>query len=300
MNVSYFIHFTDDPTIASSASLTKPNVQRGAAMLFATAEFRKLVCTGMLPPERIGKKKTLICATAYKYMFNACRIPHHEQDSYRIYDPSRNNHCIVARKGHFFSIVLVDDDGNALPVTVLEDQLQQCIEFADRIPSSRPKLGLMTSGNRDEWAGARDQLLNAGGLAMKEALEQLESGAILLNLDDEEPISRQECGELFWTGGLKSGGNRWFDKSIQIMISNNGKAGGIAEHSMMDGMPVVVYYDYITKVTYAEAKRRSRTGSYSIPIVHDIFSEPLGLVDVSLVEAFETTGKKHFLVCGFR
>ena len=276
----------------------KANIQRGAALLFATAEFRKLVCTGMLPPERIGKKKTPICATAYKYMFNACRIPHREQDTYRIYDPSRYNHCIIARKGHFFSVTVVDEQGDALPVHVLEAQLQQCIELAGRIPSSTPKLGLMTSGNRNDWADARDQLLDSGGLAMKQALDELESGAILLNLDDESPVSRQECGDLFWTGGLKSGGNRWFDKSIQIMVSNNGKAGGIAEHSMMDGMPVVVYYDYITKVTYAEAIRRSRSQPVSIPIVRDIFSRSLSQVDTALVEALETKGKIAIFVGG--
>jgi carnitine O-acetyltransferase len=207
-------------------------------MLFAAAQFRKLVVTGQLPYERVGKKKTPICATAYKYMFNACRIPHRDHDTYRIYDPSCYTHAIVARKGHFFSIQLVHpSSGNPLPVTDLEEQLRQCILLADSFPSSRPKFGSMTSSNRDDWADAREKLLHAGGLAMEDAFEQLQSGALLVNLDDEAPVSRQECGDLFWTGGLKSGSNRWFDKSIQIMVANNGKAGLIAEHSMMDGMP---------------------------------------------------------------
>lgn len=232
VNVSYFFSFVDDPTVDVSSS--SPNVQRGAAILFATAEFRKLVVTGQLPYERVGKKKTPICATAYKYMFNACRISRREQDSYCIYDPSRYTHCIVSRKGHFFSIQLVHPEtGNPLRVTELEDQLRQCIALADAIPSTRPKLGLMTSGNRDDWADARQEILATGGSAMEEALEILQSGAILLNLDDESPVSRQELGDLYWTGGSKSGENRWFDKSIQIMVTNNGKAGLIAEHSMM-------------------------------------------------------------------
>ena len=216
VNVSYFFSFVDDPTIDATGS--DSNVQRGAALLYATAEFRKQVITGQLPYERVGKRKTPICATAYKYMFNACRIPQREQDSYRIYDPSVYTHCIVARKGHFFAIQMVHPTtGNPLPVTELEDQLRQCITLADSIPSSRPKLGLMTSGNRDDWADARQQLVDAGGMEMEKALEKLQSGVILLNLDNESPVSRQELGDLYWTGGLKSGENRckqwqsWFD-----------------------------------------------------------------------------------------
>jgi carnitine O-acetyltransferase len=249
VNVSYFFHFVDDPTIdstssgsgsGSSSSSSQSNIQRGAAMLFGAAEFRKLVCTGQLPAEKVGRNQTPICSTAYKYMFNACRIPRRDQDSYRIYDPCRNSHCIVARKGHFFAVELTDpESGDPLPVPVLESQLQKCIQLADDIPWSRPKLGVMTTGNRDDWADTRETLLRIGGLVMEEALEKLESGAILLSLDDEAPVSRQECGEIFLTGGLKSGENRWFDKSVQIMVANNGKTGIVGEHSMVrcDSIP---------------------------------------------------------------
>ena len=54
--------------------------------------------------------------------------------------------------------------------------------------------------------------------AMEKALEKLQSGAIVLNLDDEEPVSRKDCAVLFLSGGLNSGHNRWFDKSINLMI----------------------------------------------------------------------------------
>ena len=202
-------------------------------MLYATAEFRKLVVTGQLPAEKVGKKQTPLCSTAYKYMFNACRIPRHVQDSYRIYDPSLNTHAIVARKGHFFSVELVDSEsGDPLPVAVLEDQLRQCITTADGIPNSRPKLGIMTSAHRDNWSEAREKLFELGGSKMESALETLQSGAIVVCLDDGAPVSRQECGEVFLSGGLKSGENRWFDKSIQLLVENNGKCAFLGEHSM--------------------------------------------------------------------
>jgi carnitine O-acetyltransferase len=277
-----------------------PNVQRGAAILFATAEFRKKVVTGQLAPELIGKKQTPICATAYKYMFNACRIPCLAQDTYRIYDPSRYTHSIVARKGHFFAMELIHPvTGNPLPITQLEDQLRECIAIADSIPSHRKKLGLMTSQNRDDCAIARKALIQAGGITMEKAMERLESGAIVLNLDDESPVSRQELGNLFWTGGIKSGENRWFDKSIEIMVTNNGKAGLVAEHSMMDGMPVINFANYITSVTYGQARRKSiHQKDIYLPVAHptveDIFADALALCDADLVSKLGIQAWKAF------
>jgi len=303
VNVSYFFHFLDDPTLHYTAcnsnissnissnvsSSAKVNVQRGAALLYSTAEFRKMVCTGQLTAEVIGSKtrgnQAPLCSVAYKYMFNSCRVPQRQQDAYRMYDPSQHTHSIVSRKGYFFSIELVDGESqDPLPIEVLEAQLERCIEMADDLScvgasdmasdmaldvtsdmasgmtlslSPRAKLGLLTSQNRDDWADGRQQLLDIGGDAFGKDLERLESGAILLNLDDHSPVSRQECGEMCWTGGMKGGHNRWFDKSIQVCVSENGKSGFLGEHSMMDGMPCVRYADYITGVTYAEAKRRS-------------------------------------------
>lgn len=57
-------------------------------------------------------------------------------------------------------------------------------------------------------------------------------------------------------GNLTSGNNRFFDKSMQIFVTNNGKAGLLGEHSMMDGMPMVGLADHVTATTYAAAAQR--------------------------------------------
>lgn len=85
---------------------------------------------------------------------------------------------------------------------------------------------------------------------MEEALKELESGAVLLCLDiDDTVVARSEIAELLLHGTGK--GNRWFDKSVQLIVSANGKAGLLGEHSMMDGMPVVQLANHITKTTYS-------------------------------------------------
>jgi carnitine O-acetyltransferase len=71
---SYFFQLADD-----SAALM--GVQRGAAALRASTEFRQLVCSGDLPQDMIGAD-TPLCSVAYKYMFHACCVPKLHQDSY--------------------------------------------------------------------------------------------------------------------------------------------------------------------------------------------------------------------------
>jgi carnitine O-acetyltransferase len=239
INVSYWFAFVDDDTTASSTTTTStvpPNIQRAAAMMYSTGEFRREVVTGNLPAEELGRNKIPLDSTAYRYMFNACRIPHQVHDSYRIYDPSRHKHAIVARKGQFFAVDFVDDLGNPLPIEILQDQLLQCVHMADSIAADEyAKLGILTSTNRTSWADHRDRLLSVGGTAMQDAMQELESGAFVVNLDDTEPQNLDEHSEMLMTGGTVSGENRWFDKSMQLIIANNGKAGLLNEHSMMDG-----------------------------------------------------------------
>lgn len=252
VNVSYFFHLADDPTLPK----TMPkNVSRAACILHAIAEHRYLVCSGSMTQETIGKNRTPLCSVAFKYMFHSCRVPQREMDSYRMYDPSVHKHVIVARHGRFYAMDFIDEATNEpLPFSVLAGRLQRIMDMADEAMATKGtgiQVGWLTSQDRDSWADAREDLVSIGGVTAQLALEKVESGAILLCLDNEEPVSRKQCGEIFLHGKKTSAHNRWFDKSIQIMCCNNGKAGFLGEHSMMDGMPCVGLADRIVNTTYA-------------------------------------------------
>ncbi|CAB9525485.1 Carnitine O-palmitoyltransferase 2, mitochondrial [Seminavis robusta] len=300
INVSYFFQLKDDPTCFVGDSDVQ--IKRGAALLWHTAEYRYKVCSGTMPAETVGKKKIPLCSTAFKYMFHACRIPQKDQDAYRIYDPSRHTHAIVACKGHFFAVDFLDQQGNVIPVSVLEQRLQQCVDMAHaQVPLL--ELGWMTAANRDEWAQGRKALLDAGGVAMETALEKLESGAMVLNLDvDEAPVSRDE-GAYLWLHGMNpldgdtKPCNRWFDKSIQLIVAKNGKTGFLGEHTMMDGMPLVGFAEHVAKHSHQEAVEGSAiyNGNVSNGGVENIFQAALPEVAASpaVQKAFQEAKEEY-------
>ena len=193
--MSYIFQLDDDkslPTNTTTEELYKTNqfnlgIKRGAAALIATAEYRKLVCSGKLPVERIGKNQTPLCSVGFKYMFHSCRIPQRNSDTFKIYDPSQYRHCIIACKNQFYAMDFVNENQDPLPLPVLERGLERCVEMAKEASmngTSLPELGVLTSGNRDTWADTRNHLLQVGGYEMNKAMALLESGAFVLCLDD--------------------------------------------------------------------------------------------------------------------
>lgn len=159
-----------------------PGLLRAAAILHNVAESRKLICSGTLPPDTMAGNAPL-CSVGFKYMFHASRVPALPQDFYHLYDPALYKHSVVAVKGQFFEIDILDENEDPLPLPALQAQLRQCQKLAKQ-HESWPQLGWCTSLPRDEWAEMRQELIDHSPV-MAQALERLESAAFLLNLDDE-------------------------------------------------------------------------------------------------------------------
>ena len=65
-----------------------------------------------------------------------------------------------------------------------------------------------------------------------------------------------EAARIFWHGGASSGGNRWFDKSCQLVCTKNGRVAYIGEHAMLDAAPVVSLISRILKTPYKRLLRK--------------------------------------------
>ncbi|KAI7861826.1 acyltransferase ChoActase/COT/CPT [Spinellus fusiger] len=227
--VSYFFVYKDD-------KLRKLPAQRAAAITTAALEFKKAVLEQTLEPEYA--KGEPMCMDSYKYMFNNCRIPHKPSDYETQSDPLANNHVIVIRKNKFYTVPTVHE-GRPLSTHELQAQYERVIELAGT--DKGPALGVLTANNRDCWTTDRALLLKNS--ANKKAMDIIESASFVVCLDDQSPVTRDEASRACWHG---DGRNRFFDKPLQFVVFENGKAGFTGEHSCMDGTTTCRLNEYIT------------------------------------------------------
>ena len=68
-------------------------------------------------------RKTPLCMSSYKYLFNATRLPTAPSDTAKIYDPEQHNHVVVVRKNKFYEVPVVDESGEWLS----EKELEACV-----------------------------------------------------------------------------------------------------------------------------------------------------------------------------
>jgi len=61
----------------------------------------------------------------------------------------------------------------------------------------------------------------------------LEESVFVMCLDDDSPVTREERVR---SGYLGDSFNRWHDKTLQLIVTANGRSGTIFEHSMIDFM----------------------------------------------------------------
>ena len=232
--------------------------RRAAWVLRETALFATPILRGTHSPDLLGKRQIPLCSAQYKYLFQACRIPQLHQDVYRVYYFDEfddinlhalvhsQQYAVVAYRDQFYKVPLVDPRTHQVYSTdTLERALQTMIvqRASAAARSSPPSFGWLTAADRDTWANEYNHLQQSSP-QMAQALETLQSGLCIVNLEEENTSHLHQpawMAQQLWHGRHQHTGNRWWDKSLQIVVAGNDNEsilGCIGEHSMADGMPV--------------------------------------------------------------
>ncbi|TPX61639.1 hypothetical protein PhCBS80983_g00947 [Powellomyces hirtus] len=233
INVSYFFVFKDE-----IRKEWKAPAKRAASLITGALEFKQRVVGEELEPEMF--KGGPLSMDQFQWMFNACRLPKKPSDTTAVSDPVKNSHIIVVRKNNFYALDTVHPDGRQLSTAEFERQIQAIYQQAGDVKG--PAVGALTAENRDVWTKVRDQLLESP--KNKASLAAIESASFVVCLDDTAPVTREEASRACWHG---DGSNRFFDKPLQFIVFENGKAGFLGEHSMMDATPTSMMCDFICK-----------------------------------------------------
>eukprot|EP00735_Rhodelphis_limneticus_P008741 TRINITY_DN2230_c0_g1::TRINITY_DN2230_c0_g1_i1::g.6687::m.6687 TRINITY_DN2230_c0_g1::TRINITY_DN2230_c0_g1_i1::g.6687 ORF type:complete len:666 (-),score=253.86,sp/Q5U3U3/CPT2_DANRE/41.77/0.0,Carn_acyltransf/PF00755.15/1.6e-155 TRINITY_DN2230_c0_g1_i1:260-2257(-) len=190
----------------------------------------------------------------YKNLFASTRVPKHDCDELRAFPEAR--HVCVMYKGHFFTFDVVRPDGSGVPEPEIAANLRAILAKGDSMGYAKREesVGAMTTTNRDVWAATRANLEKDSVNA--QTLKLIDSSLFTINFDSfapEIPFDMNapdafEKGAKLSTHNLAGEAqNRWFDKSVQLLITGQGMASIAFEHSWGDGVAVLRFLNEIYK-----------------------------------------------------
>ncbi|XP_029634050.1 carnitine O-palmitoyltransferase 2, mitochondrial [Octopus sinensis] len=175
----------------------------------------------------------------YKRLFKSTRIPKKSRDELHSNPSSR--HLLVLHKGHLYSFDVLNSDGSIKPAEEILAHLKYICN--NPRPVADYPVAQMTTENRDVWADVRQHFIETGN---EEILREVDGALFALSLDHHSPSTSDEILETYLHG---DGSNRWFDKSINPVVSSDGRAAVTFEHSWGDGVAVLRYINDVMKDT---------------------------------------------------
>ncbi|XP_072051499.1 carnitine O-acetyltransferase-like [Amphiura filiformis] len=178
-----------------------------------------------------------LCMMQYQALFHSCRVPDVKKDSLFFEHESltASRHIIVVSNNQFYAVDVLDKNGTPLDVNIIYDRLVY-VNHATRIRDI--PVAILTTENRNTWSEVYQKM--AKSPVNRQTFDDINKAIFILCLDKTEGVNeKSEMDDALYglTGGGSAGnsGNRWFDKSIQMYVSIDGKVGAVYDHSVSDG-----------------------------------------------------------------
>lgn len=184
----------------------------------------------------------------YKNLFYTTRIPRENTLDEIRQTTTKAKHILVIRNGEMYTLDVLNDIGD------LEDPgvIYRRINYILQRPKSEEMnpIGVMTAQNRNIWAKGRSYLKSLSSVNA-ENFDRLESAMFCLCLDDsginQPPEDFQELVPLVRQFLYGNATNRWFDKSLQVIVDGSGISAINFEHSWGDGVAVLRLFNEVYK-----------------------------------------------------
>jgi len=221
-----------------------------AKLIAGSLQYKALIDEAKIKQDFLGKNP--LDMSQYMKVFNTCRIPGLKKDSLSQNLDSR--HITVVHNNHFSKMDVYRANGELIDENQI---LSNLLEIVRQSPHKTEPVGVLTTENRNVWASAYLKLKRDG--TNSASLTVIEDSIFLMCLDQAvpdqsgiTPESRQATHVLHGSGSLNNSGNRWFDKTLQLLVGADGTSGLCYEHSPAEGPPMANLADYI--VSYAQDK----------------------------------------------
>lgn len=250
-----YLAYRDPVVVYSNPGLAFPKfniknlndqIDYAARMVFIALQYKKLVDDNKIPQEKMGK--ALLDMGQYNRIFGTCRIPARDIDKIEYHPTSK--HIGLFYKNNAFKIPVYGGPSGTdiLSVDELIEQFRECIA---KVKGTVEPVGILSTEQRDNYAIAYEALIKDS--RNLKSVREIQTSLFTVSIDDRlvpnqngEYDTVAACHQLITGGGSTSNsGNRWFDKTIQIVIGQTGIAGVTYEHTPAEGQPVAIMIDRI-------------------------------------------------------
>lgn len=244
-------------------------VGRAAELIATAVNYKLLLDEELVPPDFLrGQAQSM---EQYKYLFATTRIPGPVQDTVRAPytdewpGPSRARHIVVFFRGNMFRMDVLGPEGRPHTLDEFQAGLRTIVEGA-AWAAPEVSIGHLTTKARAEWAASRQALLDYHP-GNAEALDVVETALFCLCLEDFTPKDiREACDHLLH--GYS--GNRWFDKTVSLIVFEDGTAGINVEHCRQDGNTILKFIDSMHGEPAEQQSVRSGARSQGLPAINAI------------------------------
>uniref|UniRef100_A0AAZ1X510 Choline/carnitine acyltransferase domain-containing protein n=1 Tax=Oreochromis aureus TaxID=47969 RepID=A0AAZ1X510_OREAU len=191
-----------------------------------------------------------LCMMQYFRALSSCRVPGRKTDSLVFHAKNSNGprHITVAQNSQFFTVEVYHSDGTPITADQLCVQLQWICNSS--LETNAEHVGILTTLRRDAWYKYYNKLVQDP--SNKKSVSAIERSICVLCLDKAIPRTYEKYSGFEPLQVLHGGGsqwnsaNRWFDKSLQFIVGEDGTCGFNMLHAIIDGTPCMALSDYIT------------------------------------------------------
>lgn len=245
-------------------------VDRAAALIAGAVNYKVALDADRIEP--IVQRGQAISMEQNKFLFSTTRIPGAEQDTVRApYSevapgPSDARHIAVFYQGNIFRMDVFGNEGQPHSLEDLTTGLHAIIKAGASRAERDTSIGHLTTKARAEWASSRAALI-ACEASNADALDAVETALFCLCLEDFAPEDTQHACDQLLHG---DSGNRWFDKSVSLIVFEDGTAGINVEHCGLDGTTILNFVDAILGTPAQQQSQQSGAVSQGVPVIDPI------------------------------
>lgn len=255
LNANFFFLFDDSG---------ERQVERAAGLVAAAVNYKVRLDKELVAPAVL--RGQALSMDQNKYLFSTTRLPGPVQDSVRapyseeFPGPSPARHIVVFSRGGMFRMPVLGADGH--PHTL--DELMAGLRAILRAPApTGPSVGPLTTKARAQWAASRQALLDRDP-RNREALDTVETALFCLCLEDGTPGDPLAVSDQLLHG---NSANRWFDKSVSLIVFGDGTAGINVEHCGLDGATCLAFVDTLLGAPARDQSQQSGAVAQGTPDV---------------------------------